>query len=60
MNQDQVTGIVRAIVPPLITWLVAKQIIPAGAADAVISAAAAFAAAIWSVFNNKTGKTIGQ
>ena len=32
MNQDQLGGIVRAIVPPLVTWLVAKNIIPGGAA----------------------------
>ena len=56
MNQDQLGGIVRAVVPPLVTWLVAKNIIPAGSADAVISAAVAIAAAAWSVVSNKTGK----
>lgn len=59
MNQDQLGGIVRAIVPPLITWLVAKNVIPAGSADAIISAAVAVAAAAWSVVSNKTGKVIG-
>lgn len=59
MNQDQFGGIVRAIVPPLVTWLVAKNIIPAGSADAIVSAAVAVAAAAWSVASNKTGKVIG-
>lgn len=59
MNQDQLGGIVRAIVPPLVTWLVAKNIIPAGSADAIISAAVAIAAAGWSIVTNKTGKVIG-
>jgi len=60
MNLDQLGGIVRAVVPPLVTYLVAKGIIPAGSADAVISAAVAIAAAVWSVINNKTGKVIGR
>jgi hypothetical protein len=59
MNQDQLGGIVRAVVPPLVTWLVTKNIIPAGSADLVISAAVAIAAAAWSVVSNKTGKVIG-
>jgi hypothetical protein len=60
VNQDQATGIVRAVVPPLIAYLAAKNIIPAGSADAILSAGVAIAAAVWSVINNKTGKTIGQ
>ncbi len=60
MNSDQLGGIVRAVVPPLVTYLVAKGIVPAGSADALISAAVAIAAAAWSVVNNKTGKTIGK
>jgi D-alanyl-D-alanine carboxypeptidase len=59
MNQDQIGGVVRAILPPLVTWLVAKNIVPAGSADAIISAAVAIAAAAWSVVSNKTGKVIG-
>jgi hypothetical protein len=59
MNQDQLGGIVRAIVPPLVTWLVAKNIIPAGSADLIISAAVAVAAAVWSVVSNRTGKVVG-
>jgi hypothetical protein len=59
INQDQVTGIVRAIVPPLVAYLAAKGIIPIGSADAILAAAVAVVAAGWSVINNKTGKVIG-
>ncbi len=59
MNQDQLGGIVRAVVPPLVTYLVAKGIVPAGSADSLIAAAVAIAAAGWSVVSNKTGKVIG-
>ncbi len=60
MNQDQLGGIVRAVVPPLVTYLVAKGIVPAGSADSLIAAAVAIAAAGWSVVSNKTGKVIGS
>ena len=58
MNQDQLGGVVRAVVPPLITYLVAKGIIPAGSVDAIVSAAVAVAAAVWSYATNRSGKTI--
>lgn len=60
MNQDQLGGIVRAVVPPLVTYLVAKGIVPAGSADSLIAAAVAIAAASWSIVSNKTGKVIGS
>jgi hypothetical protein len=60
MNQDQATGIVRAVVPPLVTYLAAKGIIPIGSADAILAAAVAIVAAGWSIINNKTGKIIGN
>ena len=58
MNQDQVGGIFRAVIPPLVAYVVAKGWIPVGSADAIISAIAAIGAAIWSFTNNKSGKTI--
>jgi len=60
MNQDQATGIVRAIVPPLVAYLAAKGIIPIGSADTILAAGVAIVAAVWSVINNKTGKVIGS
>ena len=58
MNGDQIGGIVRAIAGPLVTYLVAKNIIPVGSADVVIAAFLAVSTAVWSVFSNKSGKTI--
>jgi hypothetical protein len=60
MNQDQIGGIIRAVVPPLVTYLVAKNIIPAGDADAIIASVVTLAVAGWSIVTNKTGKTIGS
>ena len=64
MNSDQITGILRAIVPPVVAWLVAKGYVhladPKGFGDAIIAALVALGAAGWSVHNNQTGKVIGQ
>jgi hypothetical protein len=59
MNYDQLTGIIRAVVPPLVAYLAAKGIIPAGSGDAILAALVAIAAAAWSIHNNQSGKTIG-
>ncbi len=58
MNSDQITGIIRAVVPPLCAYLAAKGIIPVGSADAILAAVVAIAAAAWSIHNNRTGKVI--
>lgn len=64
MNQDQITGIIRAVVPPAVTWLAAKGYLSAGSTDSIVSALIAIVAAVgaagWSVHNNQTGKVIGQ
>lgn len=58
MNTDQWGGLVRAIVPPLTAFAVAKGWIPVGSADTVIAAIAAIGAAGWSIYTNRSGKTI--
>jgi hypothetical protein len=59
MNYDQLTGIARAVGPALIGWAAGKGWIPPGDATGDIAAAAiALGAAVWSYFNNKSGKTI--
>jgi len=58
MNFDQVTGILRAVIPAAVAWAVGKGWVPAGAAGDVGAAVAAIGAAVWSVLNNRTGKTI--
>ena len=60
MNYDQITGILRAVIPPLVTYLSVKGLIPADPGGLWLAAATALAAAVWSVFNNTTGKTIGK
>lgn len=58
MNYDQYTGIVRAIVPALIAWLVAKGYLTDSVGADVGVAIITVAAAVWSVLNNKSGKII--
>ena len=53
MNLNMFGGIVRAIVPPALSFLVGKGILPAGDYSAVITAALALGTAVWSVHTNK-------
>jgi hypothetical protein len=56
MNYDQYTGIVRAVVPAMVGLLMTNFSTETQAL--VVTAAVAVAAAVWSVLNNKSGKTI--
>ena len=58
MNSDMIGGIVRAIFPPAIAYLVGKGILPAGEYGAVAAGFISLLTALWSVHTNKTGKTI--
>ena len=59
MNYDQITGIARTLGPAAVGWLAGRGWIPAGEPTGDIAAAVvALAAAIWSYYNNKTGKII--
>lgn len=58
MNSDMIGGIVRAIFPPAIAYLVGKGILPAGEYGAVATGFISLLTALWSVHTNKTGKTI--
>jgi hypothetical protein len=58
MNYDQYTGIVRAVVPAIVGYLAAAFHLMPETTALVITAVTAIAAAIWSVLNNKSGKTI--
>ncbi len=57
MNYDQYTGVVRALAPILLGFLISKGL-GADTAGLVVAAVGAVAAAVWSVLNNKSGKTI--
>ena len=59
MNNDQLTGIVRAIVPALLAYAVGKGWLTTSMAGDLTAAAVAVASALWSVQNNKTGKVVG-
>ena len=59
MNGDMIGGIIRALFPAIIAYLVGKGIIPAGDYGSVMTAIIALIAAVWSIFSNQTGKTIG-
>ena len=60
MNSDQITGIVRAVVPALLAYAVGKGWITSSMGGDITAAAVAVASAIWSVQNNQTGKVVGQ
>ena len=58
MNTDMLGGIIRAVFPPVIAFVVGKGILPAGDYGSVVTGLIGLATALWSVHTNKTGKTI--
>jgi hypothetical protein len=56
MNPNMLGGIVRAIVPPVLSFLIGKGMIPSGDYSAVITAALSLGTALWSIQTNKTVK----
>ncbi len=59
LNNDQYTGIVRAVVPAVVGYFSVYFAWTGPTTAAVITAVTAIAAAVWSVLNNKTGKIVG-
>ena len=53
MNPNMFGGIVRAIVPPALSFLIGKGILPAGDYSAAITAALALGTAVWSIHTNR-------
>lgn len=58
MNTDQVTGIVRALAPAILAYAVGRGWIPQSMVADLSAALVTIAAAVWSVYSNKSGKTI--
>lgn len=58
MNSDQITGVIRAIVPVAIAMLASKGLDLTASTDVIVAAIAALFAAAWSIHNNRTGKII--
>ena len=54
MNPNMFGGILRAIVPPALSFLIGKGVLPAGDYSAAITAALALGTAVWSIRTNKT------
>lgn len=57
MNQNIVMGMLRAIVPGLVGYLVGKGLVPAGQAADVGAAIITLGAAAWSVVSNVETKS---
>ncbi len=57
MNYDQYTGIIRAIAPAVVAYLVGKGWITSDTAGLIVTAVVAFGAAVWSVINNRVMKS---
>jgi hypothetical protein len=57
-NYDQITGIVRAAVPAITAWLAARGIEGNTWIDILVVVIVTLGACVWSVLNNKSGKTI--
>jgi hypothetical protein len=54
MDSNIINGIIRAIGPAIVAFLVGKGIIPAGDYAAVFAGLTAIVAAVWSVKSNTT------
>ncbi|MGD0024769.1 MAG: hypothetical protein ABSC37_09115 [Xanthobacteraceae bacterium] len=58
MGTDQFTGILRAVVPALISYVVGKGWIPAGTAGDIGTGVITILAALWSWRTNTPGKVV--
>lgn len=52
MDMNVIGGVIRAVLPPVIAFLVAKGTLPVGSYDMVVTAIVALITAIWSVKTN--------
>ena len=59
MNSDQITGIIRAILAAGGGYLVGKGYLDDATLNTIIGAVLTLGTAVWSVVNNRGGKTIG-
>jgi hypothetical protein len=60
MNSDQITGIIRALVPALLAYFVGKGWIPGSSVPDITAAVVAILAALWSVFSNTTSHKLSS
>lgn len=60
MNQDQVTGLLRSLVPALVAYAVGKGWVPAASAADVGAALVALGMAGWSIYVNTKSQQIAS
>lgn len=53
MNQEQISGIIRAVLAAAAGYLAGKGVIDAGLADQLVGAGVTIGVAIWSVMSKK-------
>jgi hypothetical protein len=53
MDLNSINGILRAVVPSVLSYAVAKNWIPAGSVADVTAAIITVAAAAWSIYSNR-------
>jgi len=58
MNTDMIGGVIRAVLPPIVAFLIGKGVLPAGDYGSVVTGLVALVTAVWSVRTNTTGKVI--
>ena len=58
MNTDMIGGVIRAVLPPIVAFLIGKGVLPAGDYGSVVTGFVALVTAVWSVRTNTTGKLI--
>lgn len=58
MNQDQITGIIRAFAPPIVAYLAAKGWIGASSAGDITALLVAIGVALWSVAIHRRERTV--
>ena len=58
MGTDQFTGILRAVIPALVAYVVGKGWVPAATASDIGAGIVTILAAIWSWKTNIPGKTV--
>ena len=58
LNSDMIGGIIRALGPAIVAYLIGKGTIPAGDYGSIFAAVTALISAVWSVSTNTTGKVI--
>lgn len=60
MNYEQITGIIRAILPGALAYCVGRGWISASDVGEISAAVVAVGAAVWSYVSNRTGKVAGS